>query len=82
MAQEERDCIRKRQRERINMVLRSGATFGRPKVHAIEEFKEVYNRWKAGKMTAVKAMGELDGKKTTFYKVVKEFERDLKSRII
>lgn len=44
------------------MALRSGATFGRPKVQAIEEFKEVYNRWKAGKMTAVKAMGELDVK--------------------
>jgi hypothetical protein len=27
-------------------------------------------------------MGELDVKKTTFYKLVKEFERDLKSRII
>ncbi|MGM0878576.1 MAG: recombinase family protein [Bacillota bacterium] len=32
MAQEERDCIRKRQREGIDVALRSGATFGRPKV--------------------------------------------------
>jgi hypothetical protein len=50
MAQEEQDCIRKRQLEGIDVALRSGATFGGPKVHAIEEFKEVYNRWKAGKM--------------------------------
>ncbi|MGM0878650.1 MAG: hypothetical protein ACQEWV_29190 [Bacillota bacterium] len=30
-------------------------------------------------MTAVKAMGELGIKKTTFYKLVKEHEKDLKS---
>ncbi|MGM0878740.1 MAG: hypothetical protein ACQEWV_29680 [Bacillota bacterium] len=34
--------------------------------------------WKAGEMTAVKAMGELGVKKTTFYKLVKEYERDFK----
>ncbi|MGM0877483.1 MAG: hypothetical protein ACQEWV_22790 [Bacillota bacterium] len=38
------------------MALRSSAAFGRPKVQVIEEFKEAYNRWKAGKMKAVKAM--------------------------
>ncbi|UNJ81298.1 hypothetical protein [Metabacillus dongyingensis] len=35
-------------------------------------FKEIYVRWKAGEMKAVKAMGELGVKKTTFYKLVKE----------
>lgn len=39
-----------------------------------EEFKEVYERWKAGEITAVKAMTELGFKKTTFYKLVKEYE--------
>lgn len=52
--------------------------FGRPKVQVSEEFKEVYNRWRAGEMTAVKAMGKLDIKKTTFYNLVKEYERDFK----
>lgn len=32
-------------------------------------------------MAAVKAMGELGVKKNTFYKLVKEYERDLKSKI-
>ncbi|MEH6908906.1 recombinase family protein [Neobacillus drentensis] len=76
MAQEERDRIRKRQREGIDVALKNGTAFGRPKVQASEEFKEVYDQWKAGEITAVKAMGELDIKKTTFYRLVKEYERD------
>jgi DNA invertase Pin-like site-specific DNA recombinase len=75
MAEEERERIRKRQREGIDVALKNGVAFGRPKVQVTEEFKEVYNRWKAGGMTAVKAMGELGVKKTTFYKLVKEYEK-------
>ena len=78
MAEEERDRIRKRQREGIDLALQNGVAFGRPKVQTTEEFKEVYNRWKAGEMTAVKAMGELGVKKTTFYKLVKEYEKEFK----
>ncbi|MCP1093485.1 hypothetical protein M0L17_06630 [Bacillaceae bacterium OS4b] len=48
------------------MALQSGSAFGRPKVEVTEEFKEVYDRWKAGEMTAVKAMGELGVKKNIF----------------
>ncbi len=74
MAEEERDRIRKRQREGIDLALQNGVAFGRPKVQVTEEFKEIYSRWKVGEMTAVKAMGELGVKKTTFYKLVKEYE--------
>jgi hypothetical protein len=45
----------------------------------IEEFKQVNHRWKSGEMTAVKAMQEIGLKKTTFYKLVKEYESELKS---
>jgi DNA invertase Pin-like site-specific DNA recombinase len=76
MAQEERDRIRKRQREGIDVALQNGVVFGRPKVQMTDEFKEVYKRWKSGEMKAVKAMEELGMKKTTFYKLVKEYERD------
>ncbi|MGH3042230.1 MAG: recombinase family protein [Gaiellaceae bacterium] len=78
MAEEERDRIRKRQREGIDMALQSGVPFGRPKAQVTEEFKEVYDLWKAGDLTAVKAMAELGVKKTTFYKLVKEYEKDVK----
>jgi DNA invertase Pin-like site-specific DNA recombinase len=76
MAQEERDRIRKRQREGIDVALQNGVVFGRPIVQMTDEFKEVYKRWKSGEMKAVKAMEELDMKKTTFYKLVKVYERD------
>ena len=59
-------------------LLQNGTVFGRPKVEVTEEFREVYDRWKAGEMTAVKAMEELNVKKTTFYKLVKEYESDIK----
>ena len=78
MAEEERERIRKRQREGIDLALKNGVAFGRPKVHVTEEFKEVYDRWKSEEITAVKAMEELDIKKTTFYKLVKEYEKDFK----
>lgn len=59
--------------------MKNGTVFGRPKAQVTEEFKEVYDCWKTGEITAVKAMEELDIKKTTFYKLVKEHENDLKS---
>ena len=78
MAEEERKRIRTRQREGIDLALQNGVAFGRPKATVTEEFKEVYRQWKNGEMTAVKAMEELGIKKTTFYKLVKEYEKDLK----
>ncbi len=74
MAQEEPDKIRKRQREGIDAAVKNGVTFGRPKATITEEFVQVYNRWKSGEITAVKAMQEVGLKKTTFYKLVKEYE--------
>ncbi|WP_311609776.1 hypothetical protein [Peribacillus simplex] len=58
--------------------MQNGVPFGRPKAQVTEEFKEFYDLWKAGEMTAVKAMSELGVKKTSFYKLVKEYENDFK----
>ena len=77
MAEEERDRIRKRQREGIDVALQNGTVFGRPKVTVTEEFKEAYASWKSGETTAVKAMQEIGVKKTTFYKLVREYEETL-----
>ncbi|WML28399.1 recombinase family protein [Neobacillus sp. OS1-33] len=79
MAEDERNRIRKRQREGIDVAKKNGITFGRPKSIITEEFKQAYHRWKTGEMTAVKAMKEISVKKTTFYKLVKEYEKELKS---
>lgn len=78
MAEEERERIRKRQREGIDLALQNGTAFGRPKATVTEEFEEVYDQWKSGEITAVKAMEEIGVKKTTFYKLVREFEVALK----
>jgi DNA invertase Pin-like site-specific DNA recombinase len=82
MAEEERDRILKRQREGIDAALQNGVKFGRPKTELNEEFIEIYNRWKTGELTAVKAMTEAGIKKTTFYKLVKEHEEVLKNAYI
>ena len=44
MAEEERERIRKRQREGIDVALQNGVLFGRPKVTVTEEFKKAYAR--------------------------------------
>ena len=77
MAEEERERIRKRQREGIDVALQNGIVFGRPKVTVTAEFKQAYDRWKLKEITAVKAMQEIGVKKTTFYKLVRVYEKSL-----
>lgn len=74
MAQEERERIGKRQREGIDIALRNGVQFGRPKAETTDEFYKAYGKWKAGEITATKAIEEAGMKRTTFYKLVKEIE--------
>lgn len=74
MAQEERERIKKRQREGIDVALRNGTQFGRPKTEATDEFLTAYHKWKAGEITATKAIEDAQMKRTTFYKLAKEIE--------
>ncbi|WP_394122097.1 recombinase family protein [Planococcus donghaensis] len=76
MAEEERERIRKRQREGIDLALQNGIQFGRTPVLVSDEFKEVYRKWKARELTAVEAMQEAGVKKTSFYKLVKALEEE------
>ncbi|MBO0589627.1 recombinase family protein [Sporosarcina sp. E16_8] len=81
MAEEERERIRKRQREGIDLALQNGVQFGRPKVLLSVEFKEVYRKWRAKELTAVQAMQEAGVKKTSFYKLVKALEEETSSSL-
>jgi len=76
MAEEERERIRKRQREGIDLASQNGIQFGRPTVFVSEDFKEVYRKWKSKELTAVQAMQETGVKKTSFYKLVKALEEE------
>lgn len=74
MAEDERNRLRKQQREGIDLTLQNGTVFSRPKAIVTERFEEVYDWWKDGEITAVKVMEEVGVKKTTFNKLVREYE--------
>lgn len=73
MAEKERIKIKTRQAEGIAIAKSKGLYKGRKKI-VNENFKNVYDDWKKGKLTAVKAIEMLDMKKSTFYRRVKEYE--------
>jgi len=78
IAQDERERISKRQREGIDAAKRQGKHLGRPKMTLDtidkDEFIAAYNAWKSGEKTAVETFTSLGLTKTTFYKIVKEYE--------
>jgi len=76
IAQDERERIRKRQREGIDASQRKGVQFGRPRVPITEAFISSYHAWKKGDITATQAMQQSNTKKTTFYKLAKQMEQD------
>ncbi len=76
----ERENILERQREGIAIALeqrRNGIDrpYGRPVVKCPKDFAKYYSQWKSGKITATQFMRLVDLKRTTFYKMVKEYEK-------
>ena len=75
MAQAELEKRAKRQREGIDIALEKGVQFGRKPIPINEGlFVAVYKRWRAGEITARRAMSELGVKSNTFYRRVREYE--------
>lgn len=74
IAEQERLTIRQRQAEGIAVAKANGKHLGRPQKTPPPNWEEVYNRWKAGEITAVAAMKELGVKKGTFYQWVHGME--------
>jgi DNA invertase Pin-like site-specific DNA recombinase len=77
MAEQERVNIKQRQSEGIAVAKSKGKHLGRPVLELPKEWGKLYKEWKARKITAVKFMDEVDMKKATFYKKVKEYEGTL-----
>ena len=75
LADEERNKIRARQREGIDLARAENRPYGRPGLPISDTFMAIYKRWKSGEITAVQAMKEYDCKKTTWYKLVKKHEK-------
>lgn len=74
VAEQERKKNKQRQAEGIEIALEKGVKFGRPKQEISEQFKKVHKRWRAGELTAVAAMRELEMKPNTFYRRSAELE--------
>lgn len=75
MAEQERLTIRKRQAEGISAAKAKGKHLGRPKAEYPDAWEQIYKFWRDGNITAVQAMQQLNIKKSTFYKLVKEYEK-------
>jgi len=81
MAEKEREKIRQRQREGIEMAKKAGKHLGRPRIDYAtlgrqqkELVRQYYPQWQKGEITAVKFMEILGLKKNTFYKIMKQYE--------
>ena len=74
VAEQERTFINQRQREGIDIALKNGVKFGRPRIQKPDNFDEVINEWKNKKITARQAMILLNLKSNTFYNMVKNIE--------
>lgn len=79
VAQTEREKIKTRQREGIDIALKNGTKtgkpFGRPKIEKPDNFNVIVNEWKNKKITAREAMKQLDLKPNTFYGFVKGIKK-------
>lgn len=75
VAATEREKIKRRQREGIDIAQEKGKHLGRPIENPItDEFKEAYKEWKEGKVTAAATYRKLRMTKTTFYRLVADYE--------
>lgn len=84
IAEEERETMRRRQKEGIKIAREEGKHLGRPRIDLDtiskwqrETIKELYPKWKAKEMTAVDFMEEVELKRNTFYKIMRQYEEQL-----
>ncbi|MBO5377594.1 MAG: recombinase family protein [Ruminiclostridium sp.] len=76
-AEKERQKIKLRQREGIDIALQKGIPFGRPKKAIPDNFFDECRKWLEGEQTAVITMKKTGLKKTTFYRMVNENMREI-----
>lgn len=72
IAEQERTTLLQRQAEGIAAAKLRGVELGRPKAPKPENWDNVINEWKAGTITATKAMDVLGLKRNTFYRMAKQ----------
>lgn len=74
-AEKERKNIHARQEQGIKAAQERNVKFGRPAAQFPDGWEQTYKAWKNGQITATAAMDSLNLKRTTFYKLVKQYEQ-------
>lgn len=74
VAEQETEFRRQRQAEGIAIAKAQGKHLGRPRATYPNNWNKVYGQWKHKEITGKKAMETMNLKRTTFYKLVKEYE--------
>ena len=77
MAETEREEIHKRQKEGIHAAKKRGARFGRPVKNFPNTWEDDYRRWKRGEVTAVSLYRKYCMGRSTFYRKVSAWERQI-----
>ena len=77
VAELEREYIRQRQKEGIEIAKEKGKYKGRP-AKQLDTFDEIYQQWKSGNITATFASMQLNISRSTFYRKVTAYEADNK----
>ena len=75
VAELEREYIRQRQREGIEIAKEKGKYKGRP-AKQLDTFDEIYHQWKSGNITATMASKQMEISRSTFYRKVVEYEEN------
>lgn len=78
IAEQERLTIRRRQREGIDAAKKKGKHLGRIAIDYPSEWNEYYRLWLDGKITAKEFMLATNLKRTTFYKLLKQYREENK----
>ena len=74
-SQKERESIHTRQEQGIKAAKDRNVKFGRPAAQYPDGWEQAYKAWKDGQITATAAMDSLGMKRTTFYKLAKQYEQ-------
>lgn len=78
VAQQETDFRKQRQMEGIAIAKEQGKHLGRPRAEYPSNWEQQYTAWKEGTQTAKVTMENLGLKRTTFYKLVGQYEKGTK----
>lgn len=70
----ERENMLERQREGIAVAVQEGKYKGRKAIEYPANWNEIYIKYKTRELTGAKAIEWLDLKRTTFYKLIKQYE--------